>query len=178
MRLHLLDRYRLDSLSDSLCASTHSLICIHSVIHSLSLRVGSGRDPVLMGHSMAAMALMPGQGQPFGSVVALHSASSSSSACSGVAVRGLFRSTTAVSTWECAVCTYSNDALKSSCIMCGLSRDNAARPKGGGRPHSDSSTKILVPAQAQNEHLIHFTFPNKVALPHLLSLFHSHSLSR
>merc|ERR1719461_1014876 len=33
-------------------------------------------------------------------------------------------------TWECAVCTYSNDINKASCIMCGLSKDSTQKANG------------------------------------------------
>jgi len=81
------------------------------------------------------------------------------------AMGGLQRSKTSPNAkWECAVCTYSNDATKSSCIMCGLSRDNTAAKQagaGGGRPHSASMPSQYHQAQSQ-----HFNFAQK-GLEHL-----------
>eukprot|EP01083_Nonionella_stella_P313810 1128133_1 len=34
-------------------------------------------------------------------------------------------------TWECAVCTYSNEASRASCIMCGLSQDSTHKAQQG-----------------------------------------------
>ncbi len=111
--------------------------------------------------------------------------------CSGPLLGALWGSgSSTTSSWECAVCTYSNDALSSSCIMCGLSRDNGPSKKGPAplplalpRPHSSSLSASSAKKDSLGDAMAsgkgqQFTFPNKVGAD-ALSVYRilNHSLS-